>query len=230
MPTYAETLVNVSGSEGEPPHDLTFEGLIFTHTKRTLLDPYLVPSGGDWSVRGSGAVAIRNYEDIAIKGCIFNRTGGHAIVLRGGVLRGSIVGNEMDLLGDSGVVLIGELPGLGNNGSDRVWKGGLPTVPRDTLIESNHFHGLGVWGKQSAALFQALSCRTNFTGNVAYNGPRAAININDGYCGGTTSRRMYYSTGCARRRITAQSTRGIVRRMCSSTTRSIQDGIAWLGT
>ena len=181
-----ETLVNVSGSEGEPAHDLTFEGLTFTHTKRTLLEPYLVPSGGDWSVRGSGAVAIRNAEDIAIKGCIFNRTGGHAIVLRGGVLRGSIVGNEMDLLGDSGVVLIGELPGLGNNGSDRVWKGGLPTVPRDTLIESNHFHGLGVWGKQSAALFQALSCRTNFTGNVAYNGPRAAININDGYCGGTT--------------------------------------------
>ena len=47
---------------------------------------------------------------------------------------------------------------------------------RDQVVE---------WAKQSAALFQALSCRTAFTHNVAYNGPRAAININDGFCGGT---------------------------------------------
>ena len=29
-----------------------------------------------------------------------------------------------------------------------------------------------------------MSCRTNFSHNVAYNGPRAAVNINDGFCGG----------------------------------------------
>jgi len=61
----------------------------------------------------------------------------------------------------------------------------MPTYPRSTHVAENHFHGVGVWGKQSAALFQALSCGTSFVRNVAYNGPRAAININDGFCGGT---------------------------------------------
>jgi hypothetical protein len=36
-------------------------------------------------------------------------------------------------------------------------------------------------GKQTAALFSALSARTTFAYNVAYNGPRAAINLNDAY-------------------------------------------------
>lgn len=83
------------------------------------------------------------------------------------------------MLGASGVVLLGHLPGLGNNGSNSMWGGGFATYPRDTLVQGNHFHGLGVWVKQSAALFQALSCRTIFTRNVAYNGPRAAVNINE---------------------------------------------------
>jgi len=33
---------------------------------------------------------------------------------------------------------------------------------------------------------QAVACRTNISGNVLYSGPRAGININDGFCGGTT--------------------------------------------
>ena len=36
-------------------------------------------------------------------------------------------------------------------------------------------------GKQTAALFSALSARTTFAYNVAYNGPRAAINLNDAF-------------------------------------------------
>ena len=183
------TLVNVSGTPDDPVRHVSFEGITFTHTRRTLLDAYVVPSAGDWSVRGSGALTVSMASDVSIDGCAFNRTGGSAVVLRGGVLRASVARSDFELLGDSGVVLIGELPGLGNNGSDAVWprRNGsdefFPTYPRDTTIVSNHFHGLGVWQKQSAALFQALSCRTNFSSNVAYNGPRAAININDGFCG-----------------------------------------------
>jgi hypothetical protein len=36
-------------------------------------------------------------------------------------------------------------------------------------------------GKQTAALFSALSAGTTFAYNVAYNGPRAAINLNDAF-------------------------------------------------
>lgn len=175
------TLINVSGLPDAPATGLAFDGLTFAHTRRTLLDQYSVPSAGDWSVRASGAVTVTNAVDVAITRCVFNRTGGNAVVLRGGVQRASVVDSEMELLGDSAIVLMGELPGLGNNGSNRIWSAGhLPSYPNGTLISRNHFHGLGVWGKQSAALFQAVACNTNFSHNVAYNGPRAAVNINDG--------------------------------------------------
>ena len=71
----------------------------------------------------------------------------------GGVAHGEISKSEFELLGDSAIVLIGRLPGLGNNGSDAA-TGAFPTYPSDTVVASNHFHGLGVWGKQSSALFQ----------------------------------------------------------------------------
>jgi hypothetical protein len=40
------------------------------------------------------------------------------------------------------------------------------------MITGNHFHEIGVTGKQTSALFSATSCRSTFRGNVAYNGPR----------------------------------------------------------
>jgi len=41
-------------------------------------------------------------------------------------------------------------------------------------------------GKQTSALFSALTCRTTFVDNVAYNGPRTGINSNDSFCHGHT--------------------------------------------
>ena len=178
-----EVIVSASRSARSPASGITLEGLVLAHTRRALLEAYTVPSAGDWSVRASGAVRVSDAAGVRISQCLFNRTGGNAVAFVGGVTRGEVLGNEFELLGDSAVVLIGSLPGLGNNGSDAA-TGASPTYPRDTQVVSNHFHGLGVWGKQSAALFQAVTCRTNFSGNVGYNGPRAGVNINDGYCGG----------------------------------------------
>ena len=39
-------------------------------------------------------------------------------------------------------------------------------------------------GKQTSTLFSATSCRTTFANNVAYNGPRAGVNLNDAFCHG----------------------------------------------
>jgi hypothetical protein len=178
-------LIEVNGTAAAPARAIAFEGLTFAHTRRTMLERYIVPSSGDWSVYAGGALTAEGTDGLAVTRCTFNRTGGHAIALVGGNARAAITHNEMVLLGDSGVVLVGRLPGVGYNGSEAAT--GSPTpYPADTLIASNHFRGLGLWGKQSAALFQAVSCRTTFSGNVAYNGPRAAVNINDGFCGGTS--------------------------------------------
>ena len=79
-------------------------------------------------------------------------------------------------VGDSAIASVGALEENDGFSTDQ--------YPLDTLIQSSHFHEIGVTGKQSSALFIATSCRTSFIGNVAYNGPRAGININDGFCHG----------------------------------------------
>ena len=53
------------------------------------------------------------------------------------------------------------------------WDGRAGHQPRRTLIAQNLIHELGIWEKQSAALFQAKACETTFERNVAFNGPRA---------------------------------------------------------
>jgi len=62
----------------------------------------------------------------------------------------------MEFIGDSGIVIIGKLPGLGNDGRT------ARSYPSDTKIIGNHIHDIGIWGKQTSALFQAVACRTTF--------------------------------------------------------------------
>jgi hypothetical protein len=57
-------------------------------------------------------------------------------------------------------------------------------APTDTVIAGNVFSDLGVYVKQAGAVYSALTSRTTIAGNVAYNLPRAAVNINDGAWGG----------------------------------------------
>ena len=58
--------------------------------------------------------------------------------------------------------------------------------PRHTLVAGNVVRELGIYEKQSSAWFQAKSCQNTITGNILFNMPRAAINFNDGFGGGTT--------------------------------------------
>ena len=105
----------------------------------------------------------------------------------------TITGNEFEYLGGSAIVLWGRTSGALDakgerqlpwsdhpNGPDSM---GLD-CPRDTVIAHNVAHDLGLWQKQSSFVFQAVSARSVVKDNVAYNLPRAAINLNDGHCGG----------------------------------------------
>ena len=54
----------------------------------------------------------------------------------------------------------------------------------DNLVEANHMHDLGMYGKQISCVFQALAANTTLKNNLCYNGPRAGFNWNDGFAGG----------------------------------------------
>ena len=74
-----DTLVSISGGDGPPARGIVLEGLVFAHTRRTLLRRYTVPSPGDWSVYAGGAVRVEHAEAVQITRCVFNRTGGNAV-------------------------------------------------------------------------------------------------------------------------------------------------------
>jgi len=57
--------------------------------------------------------------------------------------------------------------------------------PRGTQLLYNIIREIGMYQKQSSAWFQGNSCQNIIKGNIIFNGPRALININDGFGGGT---------------------------------------------
>ena len=175
-------IVNVVGenSDDRTANGITISGVTFAHTATTFMEPYEVPSPGDWSIHRGGALFVENCHDVTVAGCRFLRTGGNALFLSGHAKRSRLARNEFAWIGDSAVVTVGRISMADGFTVD--------TFPEDTVIESNHFHEIGIHGKQTSALFSALSCRTTFVSNVAYNGPRAGINLNDQFCHGHTIR------------------------------------------
>jgi len=57
--------------------------------------------------------------------------------------------------------------------------------PRGAQVLYNIFREIGMYQKQSSAWFQGKSCQHTIKGNIMFNGPRALININDGFGGAT---------------------------------------------
>ena len=159
---------------------VVLQDLTFAHSATTFMEPYEVPSPGDWSIHRGGALFIENACGISIQGCLFLRTGGNALTISGHSKQIHISRNEFAWIGDSAIVTLGKIPMADGFTVD--------TYPENTLIESNLFREIGIHGKQTSALFSALSCKTTFIKNVLFNGPRAGININDSFCHGHTIR------------------------------------------
>ena len=171
----SKTLVNVSGA-----HNITLRGLTFTETAMTTLEPYLVPSCGDWSIHANGALYVSGSSGLAVEGCSFVRTGGNGVFVHGRNDGTSISGCSFELTGDSAIALLGKSDYIDGTAGD---------YPNNTLISTNHASRLGVYGKQVSFVFQALTARTTIEDNIAFDGPRAAVNFNDNFGGGSLMRR-----------------------------------------
>ena len=114
-------------------------------------------------------------ENITIESSTFWRLGGNGIVLSGHARHCSIASSEFAFLGESAIVSVGRAT---------LWDGTRPTYPEGNLIEGNHIHGIGVWGKQTAGYVQFLTANTTVRSNVIHDVPRAAISLNDNFGGG----------------------------------------------
>jgi len=171
-----ETLISINGTKADPVKGVTVQGITFRDAADITMNPWGVPSGGDWGLYRGGAIFIEGAEHITIQHNVLTRIDGNGVFLSGYTRDVIIADNEFSWIGDS------PMAGWGytqeNDGTDG-------QQPRHTQLTRNYVHEFGHYEKQSSFWFQAKACLTQIEGNVVFNGPRAGINFNDGFGGGT---------------------------------------------
>jgi len=140
------------------------------------MNPWAVPSGGDWGLYRGGAIFIEGAESITVQHNTLTRLDGNGIFVSGYTRDVTIADNEFSWIGCSPMAAWGYTKE--NDGMDG-------QQPRYTSILRNYVHEFGHYEKQSSFWFQAKACLTQIEDNVVFNGPRAGINFNDGFGGGT---------------------------------------------
>ena len=173
--TELQRLLNIRGTIDNPVYNVTVVNITFTQTEPTFFEKYTAPSGGDWSIHRGGTVYVEGVDGFTIQNCLFDAPGGNGLFLSNYVRNAVIEANEFRYTGDSAVAALG---------STEMIDGTSGNQPRGTKILNNLMHENGIYGKQSAAYFQSLTCQTEFDGNILFNGPRDGVNHNDNFGGG----------------------------------------------
>ena len=172
-----------------PVKDVSIIGIGMRDTAYTYMDPHSLPSGGDWALERSAVVFVEGSERVTISGCIFERVDGNAILMSAYTRNASITNNEFAWIGATAVAMWGNTaPGAG---ADSVMPAGYGSdgangdQPRYNRIDHNLCRELGIYEKQSSFYTQFKSGYNYVEKNIVYNGPRAHLNHNDGFAGGT---------------------------------------------
>jgi hypothetical protein len=163
-----EILFNLSGSADAPVADVTFAGIDFRDQRDGFLEDWIVPSGGDWGLRRAAALHLAGTARATVDGCSFIRTDGNAIAISGWNRNATISSTEFKWLGMSAVVEMGYTDEEDGTAGEQPW---------GTVITGCAVSELGLLEKQSSALFLGKTPLTRFEGNLAFNGPRAMINL-----------------------------------------------------
>lgn len=181
--TNIKTLLSVQASQSSPAENITIKGIRFRDTVYTYMDPHGMPSGGDWGLQRMGALFFEGTMNLLVQECVFERLDGNAIMISGYNRNATIYKNEFVWIGDTAIASWGDTSGSSVTGMG--WDGTDGNQPRFNQILYNFVHELGVFEKQSSFYFQAKSCQNTIEGNIFFNGPRAGINFNDGFGGGS---------------------------------------------
>jgi hypothetical protein len=160
------------------------QGVAFTGTASTFMEPHGVPSGGDWALQRTAALFFEGTERVAIERCVLQRLDGNAVMFSGYNRYGNVTDNTFLYTGASAIALWGSTKGShklqpAGTGPD----GTEGNFPRFTTVDGNFIRFLGIHEKQSSCLFQAKSAQTTITRNICFDIPRAGFNINDGFGG-----------------------------------------------
>jgi hypothetical protein len=169
--------------EGNPPAapvaNVTLAGLTFAYSEPTFLEPFTAPSGGDWSFQNSGAVRLSGTANCTVLGSLFINLGANGVAISGWNRGAAVVDSEFVWLGENAVVSAGLSGGVFDNTFASGAGYGEGPVVRRNLV-----HEVGLFVRQAGFYYQGMTANATVDGNVFFNGPRAGININDGFGGG----------------------------------------------
>jgi len=167
-----ENVLTISNSA----QGVTLEDLTFKFTTDGLMEKYYVGAPGDWSVRRSGAVIIDSAANASVIGCVWNRTNGNSLLITGSSQNTFVEECDFYIPGGCGIAVVGYAPRSNVDDPDA-------SIPANIVITSSIFEGIGVYGKQTSALFTTVAGAVTLSDSVLFSGPRSGININDGAFG-----------------------------------------------
>ncbi|GAB5362564.1 hypothetical protein AAMO2058_000808200 [Amorphochlora amoebiformis] len=184
--TNLKTIFSFEGSMNNTVSGIRIRGLHFRDAALDYLGPHLMPSGGDWALGKTASIEAEGVEGLVIEGCDFRQLDGNAVLIHGYARDVSIVENRFDEIGGSIISQLGYTKGAPEEAGFGMGPDGTSgEQPRGTRIEYNFATRCGLFEKQSSFYFQAKSCQNLVRNNIFFHGPRAGINFNDGFGGGS---------------------------------------------
>jgi len=175
-------LAVVGDSAAAPAVDINVTGVRIAHAAPHYTGPYPTCGGGDFCAARAGAVVVTAAADVRVEGVEVDAPGGNGIAVLGWARRVAVRGCWVHDAGEVGVVVMG-YQGAGAAGFDGTAP--LHPHPLDTEVSGCLVHEVATKLRGGCALFQSIAARTNASGNVLFNGPRAGVNFNDDFGGGS---------------------------------------------
>jgi hypothetical protein len=171
-----EQIVHVLGTQAQPVKDVTITGIIFRGAAKTFFSPHeSTNAGADWAIERRGAVAVEGAVNVTVQDCGFDTLGGNAVLWSNFVRNSTVTNCSFEWLGGNGVLAMGtDKNGDCTDGEH----------PYNNTIDSCYFRELGIYGKHSGAYAEFVAAAVTIKDSIAFNGPRAALALNDGMGGG----------------------------------------------
>ena len=194
-------LVQVLGNQSSPVQNVGIHDVGFRDSAYTYMDEWGVPSGGDWALHRGGAVFLEGVENVSIYRSDFSNLDGNAVFLSKFTRDVTVENSSFSYIGDNAVAAWGVTESSGFSVEENALPDGVGIdgtagdQPRRTRIVGNMVREIGMNERQSSAFGEFKACQSTVERNIFLNMPRAAINKNDGFGGGTLiSKNLLFNT------------------------------------
>ncbi len=172
---------------------ITFNGLTFTHTYRTLFSkPYESILRSDWHVARAGCIFMENADNIQVNNCLFDQIGGNGIFMSGYNRRNLVYNNVFNDAGATCVTLLGDTSSVrcpflwstGGTCNDHTPGPRGGNFPAFITVDNNMMNHFGRFEKQTAGVNLGITECDTIRHNTKHDFPRAGINVTTGCFGG----------------------------------------------